>query len=271
MRFPGLLIATLFAGLCAIGCREQTNAAAYGQTLDLKIDPPTLESGSSAQIIAEVKEAMMPKAGVKVTFSASGNCGSLSGSSSTTQSGQSIGFAGDGQAVVTYRGNSPYSTCSAIITATAKTSATSMVTVTPKALVRTAPDSSVPAGEDAPSVAVTPDVTLPVSNGYSATYSITATNADIDQIRIQTTQRASFSTSNGATPPEGAEPNPKDATLLEPVASNYDSDVVTITSDSLRLGRLIMTVTLKNPFGGQPIVLRFVDPTTKEGVLPGPG
>jgi len=168
-----------------------------------------------------------------------------------------------------------------------------MVTVTPKAFTRTAPDSSVQGGDTPPSVIVIPDVQLPVSSstGFQASYSVTVSNGAIDRITIQDSQiqkdgapaselqagqnsgeAPTFSTSNGAVPPGGnSQPDPSNAVLIEPPASDYNSDVVTIKVPmSNRLGRLIMTVFLKNP-NGQPIPLKFVDPVTHEGVLPGPG
>ena len=267
MRFPGQVFAILLTVVCAVGCKKEISDAAYRQTLDIQIDPASIESGTTASIMVSVKEAMLPKSGVKVTFSASGNCGTLSATTATTQTGQTIGLAGDGQAVVTFKGNSPYSTCSAIITASAKDSKTSMITVMPQGVTRTAPDSVVPPGGTAPSVEVTPDVALPVNNGFSATYSITATNANIDSIHIVTSQKATISTQNGAVPPGGsAATNTKDVFLTEPAANDFTSDVVTISSESLRLGKLQMTVILKNPFGqDKPIELTFT------GVLPGPG
>jgi len=96
MRFHGPVFATILAGMCAFGCSQDAPSGAYGQTLDLKIDPPSVESGSTVNVIADVKEAMLPKAGVKVIFSASGDCGSLSGEISTTQSATSTGTAGAG-------------------------------------------------------------------------------------------------------------------------------------------------------------------------------
>jgi len=270
MRFPGQVSAILLVGVFVVGCKPKVTDTPYGQTLDIQVTPASIESGTAATIMADVKEAMMPKPGVKVTFAASGNCGSLSAATATTQTGQSVGFAGDGQAIVTFTGNSPYSTCSAIITVTAQDKKTTMITVTPKGLTRTAPDSAVPAGETAPSVVVIPELKLPVSDGFSSQYSVTATGANIDTIRIVTSQKCTFSTINGATVvPNPA--NPNDVQLIEPQNSTYSADVVTATSDSLKLGKLQITVILTNPFGGHSIDVSFNDPATGKGALPGPG
>jgi hypothetical protein len=262
-------LAMIVCALLLSSCKEDLKQPAYGQTVDLTLDPATVESGNTSAITAMVKEDLSPKIGVKVSFSASGNCGSFSSPSATTESGLEQGPVQQGQAQVIFKTNSPYMTCTAVVTASAKTSATAMLTVTPKVLQGSVPISQIDAGAQPPTVQLQPELQQPVSAGFSAKYTITSSGSNILSVRCVSSRKCSYSSDNGvAVNPISSEPNGVD--LVEPSANVYDTDVLSVTSDSKHLGTLDLVVSLKNPNGGAPLEVRFQDPSTKKSLVPGP-
>jgi hypothetical protein len=260
MKPPVLASAVIACCLTLISCKPTGTQPAYAQSVDVSADPSSIESGGSSTVSARVTEALAPKIGAKIVFTPSGNCGTLKSTTAVTQSQTTNGVGLTGQAQVVFVANSPYSSCTETITATAQASGSAVIMVTPKKLEGTV-SGGTPASGASSTVELIPDVSQDLSNGFSCSYAINS-SLDIQSIRFVTTHKCTFASSNNSTITKNPN-NPNIVDVVEPEASSYPADVITAKSDSKQVGKLTMTITLKNP-GGPPLTVTF------QGRIPGP-